>query len=658
MLELALLFNLVGFPVPAAPNASPAETSAVESVFRELPGENTSFRLERKPVAGGAELITLFGKLQDPASGAERMDVPILSVLRDTLGDPDTGNHRLRYVWILTSTRPTPLQRFASAFSFLCFRTGTKHHANRVPAPVLDLASLGKTVWPNLLGKGLQSTQFDPLGVMVRTSTRSYRGNSSDYRKLHLYQALGALDGLERSEESRDILPDPQLREIYSRLSLTDHTFGGLVRNDRLSAYYDKDNSRRQQTLGHNWELLRQRAELAGLYFQPLALPDAAPTEALLWVAREDLEQSDKQRFDRQFLNIDNPWIDKRLEHWTGYSQVRYLDADHRAASPDTPGARPVEMIPLALYSLDHPRAPLLLVDIRNSLKPKRSELVRHGASSLVTGVFGFTRFGNWPFFVGDSALTFVRARHGVAVNHSARLQAYSGAREFLAVDSSLDPQLKAELLRRLDHLALNPLENGISTEATVAKEQYAALLQYAESREGLTAKLERDRRKELESYTRSGAWRFFAGIGRLFTRGPHVDSENPDPRGRVELASYRRASHHMRFLEQVLASGPSPEVAWDAGALRQSVEALSSGVPANPRAARLIAQVFASSSDSELRFSCLRALHRLDVEVAHNELWRLSQDPSTEESWRAICLLYFNGHTSTAQVSALGGGQ
>jgi hypothetical protein len=650
LLQGVLVLFLIAFPGLAQLNVLPEQNS--------IPGENTCFRLERQSITGGAELITLFGKLQDPASSAERLDVPIVSILRDTLGDSDPENHRLRYVWVLTSTRPTPVQRLASAFSFLCFRTGTKHHENRLPAPVLDLASPGKTVLPTLLGKGLQATELDPLGVMVRTSSRSYFGNSSDYRKLHLYQALGALDGLERSDEGRDILPDSQLHEIYSRLRLTDHTFGGLVRKEKLSGYYDKESSRREQMLGHNWELLRQRAELAGLYFEPLALPDSPPTEALLWIAREDLEQRGSQRYDRQFLNIANPWTDERLAHWTGYTQVRYLDADRRAVSPDTPGARPVEMIPLALYSLDHPRAPLLLADIRNSFKPKRGELVRHGATTLVTGVFGFTRFGNWPFFVGDSALSFVRARHGAAMNRSARLEAYSDARQFLAVDSSLDPKLRTELLHRLDHLALNPLENGLSTEATVANEQYAALLQDAESSKGLAAKLERDRRKELDTYTRSGAWRFLARVGRVFTRGPHVDPENPDPRMRAELAAYRRASRQMRFLEEVLASGPSPEVSWDASAIRQSIEDLSSGTHANQRAPRLIAQVFTASGDPEVRFACLRALRRLDLEVAHNELWRLSQDPSTEESWRAICMLYFKGVTSTGQVAALGGGQ
>ena len=660
VLSEVLVVLLAGLPVLNQPDLPKLEDRVAEPAIYATPGNNPSFRIQRDPVAGGAELVTVFGKLQDPAFNDGRLDVPILSVLRDTLGDPSyPETQRLRYVWILTSTRPTPLQRLASAFSFLCFRTGSKHHSNSIPAPVLDLASPGKSVLPNLLGKSVQAAEFDPLGMLVRSSTRSYRGNSSDYRKLHLYQALSALGALDRSEESREILPDSQLREIYSRLSLSDRTFGGLVREKKLSRYYGKETGRRGETLGHNWELLRQRAELAGLYFQPLSLADAAPTQALLWIAREDLEHHDQRRFDRQFLNIVNPWTDPRLEHWTGYSQIRYLDSENRDSSANAPGARPVEMIPLAFYSLDHPRAPLLLADFRNSLKPKRGELIRHGATSLVTGVFGITRFGNWPFLLGDSALTFVQGRHGAAVNRSARLEAYSGAREFLAVDSTLDLKLKAELLHRLDHLALNPLENGISTEATVAKEQYAALLQYAGVRQGrFEAKLQRDRRKELDAYSRSPEMRFLAEIGRLFTGSPQENSEKSDGWLRAELASRRSAEYHMRFLEKVLASSPRPEVAFSANAIRQSIEALSSGAPANPRAARLIAQVFASSDDSELRFSCLRALNRLDVDEAHNELWRLSQDRSTEDSWRAICLLYMKGHTLSWPVAGLDGGQ
>jgi len=650
----SVLFTLLaGLPVnvqPDQPKPQDLRVDTASSPFRQ----ESSFRIQLDPVAGGAELVTLFGKLGYPASGADRLDVPIVSVLRDTLGGNDPETQRLRYVWILTSTRPTPLQRLASAFSFLCFRTGSKHHSTGVPSPALDLAAPGKSVVPDLLGKTLQSTQFDPLGVAVRTSTRSYRGNSSDYKKLHLYQALDAFDGLERSGQGRDILPESQLHEIYSRLRLSDHTFGGWVSRNKLEKYYGKEMNRRSETIGHNWELLRQRAELAGLYFQPLALEDSAPAQALLWVAREDLNQPKDRRFDRQFLNISNPWTDDRLQHWTGYTQLRYLDSENREVRKDSAEARAVEMIPLAFYGLDHPRAPLLLADFRNSLKPKRSELVRHGATSLVTGVFGITRFGNWPFFVGDSAFTFVRTRHGAATDRSARLEAYSDARNFLALDTSLDPKLRAELLHRLDHLALNPLENGIATEATVAKEQYAALLHYSDSTRGL-AKLEHDRRKELDSYTKSSAGRFFASLGRFFV-GPSSPQKSV-PQVQNELAAFRSSAYQMRFLEKVLASSPRPEVAWDREAIRQSVDALSSSAPANPRAAKLIAQVFQASEDFDLRFACLRALHSLDLEQAHNELWRLSQSPATGDSWRAICLLYFQGHSPSSPVTAVGGG-
>jgi len=122
------------------------------------------------------------------------------------------------------------------------------------------------------------------------------------------------------------------------------------------------------------------------------------------------------------------------------------------------------------------------------------------------------------------------------------------------------------------------------------------------------------------------------------------------------ELASYRRAAYQMRFLEQV-ASSPRPEVAWDVNKISESVEGLSAAPPSK-RAAHLIARLFANSEDSDLRFTCLRALRQLDIREAHNELWRLSQDSSTAESWRAICLLYLNPASSGGSVALAGGGQ
>jgi hypothetical protein len=656
---MVFLVVLAGVPLLAqlsAPGVAsanePVQGSAPEVPLQRFPRE---FHLDREFLPNGAELVTLSGRLQDPASGGDTMDVPLLTVLRDTLGRSSTDDDRPRYVWILTSTRPTLVQRFASALSFVRFRTGSKPHANRVPSPVLDLAAPGKTVWSNLLGHGLQSTQLDPLGMTVRTATRSYRGNFSDYRKVQVFQALSALEALERAGDDPGWMKESDLRRIYSRLSLSNRTFGGLVRDEKLGPFYDKEVTRLQQAHGHNWELLRQRAELAGLYFEPLALQDATPSEALLWVARGDLESHTPQRFDRQFLNIANPWTDERLRNWTGYTQVRFLDEENRIVASDAPGARPVEMIPLALYSLDYPRVPLLLADFRDTFKPKGGELARHGASTVLSGVFGITRFGNWTFFAADTAWTFVRGRHGAAEDRSARLRAYSEAREFLALDTTLDPELKTEMLRRVDHLALNPLENGISTEATVAKEQYAALVQYGHSPH-FAAKLERDRRKELASYTQSRATRMLAALGHLFTSGPRVDTEKQDSVFLAELTARRRLAYHQRFLQQLLASSPRPDVVGNASDILNSVEALAADPRGELKASRLISEVFARSTDSEVRYACLRALQRSNATEARQELWRLSQDPATGDSWRVICMLYFKGETPTPPAASPGG--
>jgi hypothetical protein len=597
------------------------------------------FHVERESVANGAELVTVFGRLHDAASTSQGLDVPMLTVLRDSLGDDDPATDRLRYVWILTSARPTPWQRAASALSFVYFRAGSPRRADRVPAPVLDLASPAKSVWSNVASNSLQSMRLDPMGMPIRSTTRSYRSNSTDYRKLQVFEALSTLDDLQRDGGNQDALPDADLRQIYSRLSLSNRTFGGLVQQRSLTTHFNQETSRLQESRGHNWELLRQRAELCGLFFEPLALPDGTPSEALLWVARDDLAQRQDRRFDGQFLGISNPWTDDRLLRWTGYTQVRYFDSDNRPVAGETPGARPVEMIPLAFYNLEHPRVPLLLADFRDSFKLKRRELIQLGVSSALSGVFGITRFGNWWYFAADALWTFVQSRHGAAVNRTARLEAYSEAREFLALDCSLDPALKADLFRRLDYLAINPLENDVAAEAYLARQQYAALLQYAGSPLGLPARLEQDRRKELDSYTRSRSVRLLARIGRVFRLGSQVQPEDSESRLRAGLAVQRSAAYQRRFLQQLLAASPRPEVVWDAEAIRRSIEALSSSPKPGDQTPHWIAEVFLRTSDESVRLACLRALQRLDsgpggrapncstCVAARNELVRLSQD-------------------------------
>lgn len=622
-----------------------------------------AYRVESVPAPDGAELVTVFGRVQDPSLNAAGTDVPLLSVLRDTLGDADPGNDRLRYVWILTSTPPTLWQRAVSALSFAYFRPHSRKSAHGVPAPMLDLAAPGKSVWTNLASNSLQALRLDPMGMTVRSTTRTYRSNSSDYRRLQVFQALSTLDDFEHGQAAQNVLSDAEMRELYARLRLSTRTFGGLVQQRKLSSFYDQQAAQLQENRGHNWELLRQRAELSGLYFEPLALAGGSPGSALLWVAQEDLARRDDQRFNGQFLGIANPWTDDRLLRWTGYSEVRYFDSGNAPSPSDAAGAEPRHMIPLAFYSLDYPHVPLLLADFRDTLKPKRRELIQHGADGLLTGVLGITRFGNLSFFAADTAWSFVRNRHGAPGNRTARLEAYSRAREFLATDVSLSPDLKAELAHRIDHLALNPLENGAGAEVRVARQQYAALLAFAQAPGGLAIRLERDRRKELESYTRSPARRLLTSAARIFTRGPYVDPSHPDPLLREQLDSQRRAAGEQRFLNRLLASSPRLEVVWGADAIRDSIQRLSSEPAAGARAPHLIAQVFQRSTDSELRMACLRGLERLTAvpsegshcarcAAARSELLRLSLDPGMEASWRELSRLYLAGKAPTSELA------
>jgi len=180
-------------------------------------------------------------------------------------------------------------------------------------------------------------------------------------------------------------------------------------------------------------------------------------------------------------------------------------------------------------------------------------------------------------------------------------------------------------------------------------------LLQYAQSPR-FAAKLERDRRKELASYTQSRAARMLASFGRLFTGDPRPDAEKPPSDFLAELTARRGLAYHQRFLEQLLASSPRPDVVANASDILNSVEALASDPRGGLRASRLISEVFARSADSDVRYACLRALQRSSAVEARQELWRLSQNPTTGDGWRVICLLYWKGENPTPPAASPGG--
>ncbi len=553
------------------------------------------FRVERHEIAGGSELLTVFGSLPDGKSEPNFADVPLVSVLRDNLGDDNPLNDRLRYVWVLTSASPTVLQRAASALPFYYWRANAGKNADQRPIPVIDLGAPARGVWASLAGSLTQVAALDPEGMIVRASTRSLRNNYTDHRRLHLLEGLAVLSQLEDEPEVQRLLSDPELVEIQARLTLAGQTLGGLVSRQKLPDAYMKQRTRDDEARGHNWDLLRQKAESNGLYFQPIGL-GSTPTLALLWIASEDVNKPPRH-YDGQFLGFANPYTDDRLRKWTGYHTMR----DGR------------DMIPLGLYSLEYPKVPLLVVDFRDSHGPKRREMFRRAATDTVSGVLGISMWGNWPVLAGITSWNFIRERHGAATDRAARIRAYSQTRQWVTLDPAMDPALRTALMKHLEILGINPLEDSIFAEGKIARRQYAALLEYADDPKGLPARIEYDRNEELEAYYHglgARAWFHFAHVATL---GVYRHREATPAATVVALDEERRLTQHMQFLASVARSATDPSIVWNMDQVKRALDDLSaSGFPA--RSAQVVQRIMKGTSDEETRQLCERALQGLDA--------------------------------------------
>ena len=469
-------------------------------------------------------------------------------------------------------------------------------------------------VWNALAQSVVQAAAIDSNGALIRASTRRYRANLADQRQVNLMEGLTVISQLEEMPEAEALFSEPELLEIQARLALAGKTLGGLVTTERLPEAYLKNREQTEETRGHNWELLRQRAEANGLYFDPLGFARSR-THALLWIAREDLVPNGGQprKWDGRFLGISDPFNDSRLKNWTGYTEKRYFDQSglplDAETAAGTPGATSRELIPLALYALEYPKVPLLLADFRDTHKPKRREMLSLAAGDAVSGVLGISKWGNWPYFAGSAAWNFVRSRHGNPNNRAARLKAYSQVRRWLTLDGSMDPALREELQRRLEILGVNPLEDSVFEETEIAERQYDALLRYAADPDGLPARLERDRNAELATYRHGLPARTGLRLAKWSTFGIYSHHEMNDSTSlEVALSRATAGRTQIRFLQTVAESSPQPDVVWNIAEVRRAVnELIATGVP--PRSAQVVSRIMQQTSDAETRELCARAL-------------------------------------------------
>lgn len=634
--------------LPAAPAPS-AEDAAVDPLGQIL-------KLEKVEIKGGAEIITVFGRLSGLESNANEQWVPLVSILRDTLGDDLTENDRLRYVWPLTYTRPTFKQRLAAAVPFLYTRVGSKEQASKPPPPALDLAAPEAEVWDKLFWAALQSLLLNPYGMPVKATTNAYRRNANDYRKSHIIRALSVL-ALYQEVKGESEFSKSEMAEIQARLYLANKTFGGLVDDSRLESYYTKRTTEIRDARGHNWELLRQRAESESLYFEPLVMPDGSATHAMIWIARNELGTRDYAKYSGRFLNFVNPWTDKRLREWDGYVETRYFNSDHQPVDPDTPGAQAVELIPLGLYGLDNPKIPMLLVDFRDRYNPKKREMSRRVLNDLTRNVLSVSQFGNLPYFLGRTVFDFVTGRRGIDINQPSRLATYAQLKLLLSLNESLDSKLRDEVSGRLEKVSLNPFENDLQAEAKLATEQYAALMAFAKNENGLAAKVERDRRAELLPLEHGRNAQIFFHVLNVLSFGGYVhrEEETADMEERLDVA--RRIDYHTRFLNQVATATAEVDITWDLEDVRRSLQFIAEhGAIAGGRTVKATSRIFARTRDDEIKRACLDSLSRINNPKAKTELMRISQNSSLDEKLRAMATEYVRRANERVQPIASSG--
>jgi hypothetical protein len=629
------------------PNLPKAEENDPTAALSQI------LRLERVEVAGGAELITVHAKL----SGIESTDndnwVPLVSILRDTLGDNNPENNRLRYVWPLTYTRPTTKQRLAAAIPFFYGRVGNKEKLTKTPPPAIDLAAPENEVWDKIFWAALQTILFDPYGTPIKASASSYRRNTNDYRRSHIIRALSVL-ALYQAVKGESAFTPSEMATIQARLLLTEKTFGGLVDDSNLQNYYAKKTAEARDERGHNWELLRQRAESESLYFEPLLMPDGSATHALLWVAKRDLARLQGSRYSSRFLNIANPWTDKRLLDWKGYVETRYFDSDNHLVDSHTPGAEAVEMIPLGLYGLDNPKIPMLLVDFRDNYNPKKREMSRRVLNDITRNVLSLSKFGNLPYFLGRTVFDFITGRRGMDVNQPSRLATYSQLKLLLALNTSMEPELRSQVGTQLEKVSLNPFENDLNAEANIARAQYNALMAFATDPNGLAAKIERDRRAELLPLEHDGKAQFALNLLHVLSFGKYVHREEltDDMQSRLDVG--RRLEYHTRFLEQIAKSSAEIDITWNLDDVKSSLSFIADhGSEARGNAAAVTAKIFARTRDIETRRACLDSLSRIHSPKAKNELQRISQNSEVDKALRDRASEYLRGTSPRVQPIA-----
>lgn len=529
-----------------------------------------------------SQLLTLI--CRECVSGKEGWeDLPLISVLRDTLGDDSLENDRITYVWLLTSSQLGIGQKLLSTVPFFYWRVGdgAKSVSSRDLTPLINLNAPQHPVLSALSRNLIQWTAFDPLARGVRATSRSFWANQVDYERLHLEAAISYLRKAPVSNAS-SALTAQELNTVMARLELRKSILGGLV-DDSHAARFGEENSYEDERIrSRNWEILRQLAEKTGLYFEGVNLAGAQNQHAILWfpVGGSLPASGTSLKPIWKILNIKDPWTDRRLSQQQHLSYFRAVDENGALLPEGETGSRQITLVPLGVYSLNYPRQPLLLVDFRDKLRVRRHEMAQRSINEITAGVIGISHFANWYYYAGAMAYNMVWSRRGIAVDQDARLDCYSQFRAELALDHQLDPALRRELQNRAESLAVNPLAASAARETEMARAHFAQLQEQSGEGSALAVRLEKERRAELADFGESTKSGVMHNILHMGTLGMYTHRVKPEQLTFAALDEERRLRYHLQFLDSVVKNGTEPEVAFDSVQIESSILDLQDLMP------------------------------------------------------------------------------
>lgn len=632
------------------------------------------FRVERTPVPGGGELLTIWGRVvaesETPALAngksesahssrtlepRQTEEIPLVSVLRDTLGDENRENDVLREVWVHTYSRPKLTQQAAALVPFLYKGLSVEPRASTTSPPraIINLSDTEQPVWRRLFVAGVTNALVDQ--PLLKASVHNYQRNIREYRKSNLMRALTILSLYGSQPGPESPFSEMELIQMQSQLTLAQKTFGGLVDRVHFPDFHEKETATLRDTRGHNWELLRQQAEASGLYFEPLSLADKTVTHALIWFPADGLtdkmanklasDDAAEHQFHGRFLNIKDPWRDEKLRRWQGYTETKYFNSENQLVTANDPTGsytRSVNMIPLALYGLDFEKIPALLIDFRNPANPRRREMSGRLINDITRDVLSISKFGNIYYFVGRSVFDFVTSRRGIDFNQPSRLRSAAELRLLLSFNPELSNGLRGELNKGLNNLSVNPLENGSRAERELAFTQYSALQAYAIRENGLTLQLERERRAEAAKFAHRGLDGKLMRLANVLTFGRYTHREKLTPELRQQLDKERQLAYHISFLRQVARSTPVVEVSWKMDEILPSLKYIAeNGSEKDKAAAKAVGSIFRRTDDVAAKELCLAAMKRIGNKTAKNEMLRIYNDETVATEWRLACAEY-----------------